>query len=147
MPKPSPNSTSETDKLASHAGGAATESVPPKRRRTYTAAYKLSVVQEADACTGRGDIEALLRREGLYSSHLSTWRQQLRLHGSSGMATLKRGRKPKYDSKESRIQELEKRNAKLERELHVARALLDLQKKASEILGIALPPPPDGDES
>ena len=147
MPKPSTRATSTSDMGGGAVGAAATESVPPKRRRTFTAGYKLRIVQEASSCTGRGETEALLRREGLYSSHLSTWRKQLHAHGSEGMASRRRGRKRTRDAKDERITELEKRNAKLERELHITHVLLELQKKASEVLGIALAPLQNGGES
>jgi len=77
------------------ANGAAVESKPPPgKRRTFTAADKLRIVREAAACTERGAIEALLRREGIYSSLLTAWRKQLSLHGSEGLAPRKAGRKP-----------------------------------------------------
>jgi transposase len=108
------------------------------QRRFFSAAEKLRIVREAAACTERGDIEALLRREGIYSSHLAAWRKQLALHGSEALAGRKRGRKPKLDAKDKRIAELEKRAAKLEAKLVLAGKLLDLQKKAASILGIEL---------
>jgi transposase-like protein len=108
------------------------------QRRFFSAAEKLRIVREAAACTERGDIEALLRREGIYSSLLAAWRKQLALHGSEALAGRKRGRKPKLDAKDKRIAELEKRAAKLEAKLVLAGKLLDLQKKAASILGIEL---------
>jgi transposase len=104
-------------------------------------------VKEADACVTsgkRGDLEALLRREGIYSSLLSSWRAQLGAHGASGLATKKSGRKPRLTEAERRNVELMKRNAQLERKLHIANVLIALQKKAHEVLGIALPES-DGD--
>jgi transposase-like protein len=110
----------------------------PGKRRTFTAAEKLRIVREAAACTEWGAIEALLRREGIYSSLLAGWRKQLELHGSEALAGRKRGPKPKLDAKDRRIEELEKRARKLEARLSLAEKLLALQKKASEILGIDL---------
>lgn len=125
------------------ARGAAVEVVPrPRARRTFTAAEKLRIVKKADACLAsgkRGALEAMLRQEGIYSSLLSAWRSQVGAHGTAGLEPRKAGRKPKLDAQERRIVELEKRNAELERRLRVADALIDLQKKAHEILGIALP--------
>jgi hypothetical protein len=96
-------------------------------------------VREAAACSSkRGEIEALLRREGIYSSHLAAWRKQLGLHGSEALDTRKRGRKPKLDAKDRKIAELEKRAAKLEAKLELAGKLLELQKKAASLLGIEL---------
>lgn len=108
------------------------------KRRSFTAAEKLRIVREAAACTKRGDIEALLRREGIYSSLLAAWRKQLALHGSEALAGHKPGRKPKLDAKDRYILELEKRAARLEAKLSLAEKLIDLQKKVSAILGINL---------
>lgn len=110
----------------------------PGKRRTFTASEKLRIVGEAAACTRRGDVEALLRREGIYSSLLASWRKQLALHGSEALAGRKPGRKPKLDAKDRRIVELEKRSARLEAKLSLAEKLIALQKKVSEILGIDL---------
>lgn len=99
-------------------------------------------MREADACLTsgkRGDLEALLRREGIYSSLLSSWRAQLGAHGAGGLAAKKPGRKPRLTEAERRNVELMKRNAELERKLHVANVLIALQKKAHEVLGLALP--------
>jgi transposase-like protein len=120
------------------------ETVPkrPRPKRTFTAAEKLRIVKRADACLAsgrRGALEAMLREEGIYSSLLSAWREQLGAHGAEGLSASKPGRKPKLDAKERRIAELTKRNAELERKLHIADAIIALQKKAHEILGIALP--------
>jgi transposase-like protein len=124
---------------AGSASGADVESVAKAgRRRTFTAADKLRIVREADACTERGEVQALLRREGIYSSHLAAWRKQLAELGTAGLGTAKRGRPPKQDAKDKRISELEKRAARLEAKLALAEKLLALQKKASEILGIKL---------
>lgn len=126
-------------KVPASAGGAAVESVPIQgKRRIFTAAEKLRIVRAAAACTERGSVEALLRREGIYSSLLASWRKQLGLHGTNGLAGHKPGRKPKMDAKDRRIAELEKRTAKLEAKLVLAGKLLDLQKKAASILGINL---------
>ncbi len=115
----------------------------PKRRR-FTAEYKLKIVREAEACTGAGDIASLLRREGLYSSQLSKWRQQRDEMAHAGMASTKRGRKGK--KKDPRVKELERENARLQRRLSRVETMLDIQKKASELLGIPLNPP-ESDEN
>lgn len=133
---------------APRASGRSAETVPKSgKRRTFSAADKLRIVNEADAClaTGkRGDLEAMLRREGIYSSLLSAWRTQLGAHGAAGLAARKPGRKPKLTEAERRNVELTKRNAALERKLRIANALIALQKKAHELLGLALPES-DGD--
>jgi transposase len=122
--------------------GAAVETVAKRSRRVFSAAEKLRLVKEADACLAsgeRGSLEALLRREGIYSSHLSTWRAQLGAHGAAGLRAKKAGRKPKLSEAERLNVQLMKRNAELERKLHVANVLIALQKKAHEVLGLALP--------
>lgn len=119
--------------------GVAVEVEPkPGRRRSFTAAEKLRIVREAASCTKRGDVESLLRREGIYSSLLAAWRKQIGLHGSEALAGRKPGRKPKLDAKDRRIAELEKRSVRLEEKLALAEKLIDLQKKVSAILGVSL---------
>lgn len=146
MPKPSRipdhDASPESERRQSRLSGGTLESVPKRTRRVFSAADKLRIVKEADACLTsgrRGDLEALLRREGIYSSLLSSWRAQLGAHGATGLATRKPGRKPRLTEAERRNVELMKRNAELERKLHIANVLIALQKKAHEILGIALP--------
>jgi len=122
--------------------GAALESVPKKRRKRYAASEKLRIVKAAQAAVAsgeRGALEELLRKEGIYSSHLSAWREQLSARGVQGLAAQKPGRKPKLDEKDRKVLALEKENAKLRRKLQVADAVIGLQKKAHEVLGIALP--------
>lgn len=126
--------------VAAGAGSAAEVRPPPKKRRVFTAAEKLRIVREAEAC-GPGEVGALMRREGIYSSHLSTWRKALGVHGTAGLGQVKRGRKAKYDAKDRRIQELEKQLRAAEKELAIRQALLELQKKVSALLGITLPTP------
>jgi len=120
--------------------GGSVESVPKRgRRRTFSAAEKLRIVREAAAAsTKRGGVEALLRRERIYSSHLTAWRKELELHGSEALVGRKPGRKPKQDAKDQRIVALEQRAARLEAKLSLAEKLLDLQKKVSAILDINL---------
>ena len=118
------------------------ETVPKRSRRVFSAADKLRLVKEADRCVAsgkRGALGALLRREGIYASLLSSWRTQLGAHGTAGLATKKPGRKAKLSDAERRNVELMKRNAELERKLHVANVLIAFQKKAHEVLGLALP--------
>lgn len=107
----------------------------PKRRQ-FTAEYKLRIVREADACKGLGEIGALLRREGLYSSHLVVWRRQREEAAQAQLKARKRG--PKAKLKDPRVKQLERENARLQRQLKRVELLLDIQKKAGEILGIPL---------
>ena len=108
-------------------------------RRRFTAKYKLSVLKEADACFQPGDIGELLRREGLYSSHLTTWRRQ-RMEGIlSGVSPKKRGRKIKEKNPlAQKVAELEKENQRLKMKLKKAEIIIDVQKKISEMLGIPM---------
>lgn len=114
------------------------------KRRRFTAEYKLRILREADACKGDGDVAALLRREGLYSSLLSVWRRQRDEIARAGLASRKRGRKGKVE--DPRIKELERENARLKRRLQRVETMLTIQKKASELLGIPLNPP-ESDEN
>ena len=140
MPKPSHLKLQPTtEETPCSPDSASLETVPAAgKRRSFTAAEKLRIVRQAAACTERGGVEALLRREGIYSSLLSAWRKQLALHGSEGLGARTPGRKPKLDVKDRRILELEKRAARLEAKLALADKLIALQKKASELLGIEL---------
>ena len=81
----------------------------------------------------------LLRKEGIYSSHLTAWRQQLGARGAEGLASQKPGRKPKLDETDRQLLAATKENAVLKRKLLVANAVIELQKKAHEVLGLALP--------
>ena len=109
------------------------------QRRRFSVEEKLRILREADTCTERGELTALLRQEGLYSSHLTQWRNQLESQGIEGLEPKKAGRKPIKDAKDREIEKLKRKTAKLEKELDLATKLIDLQKKAHEILGIALP--------
>ena len=111
--------------------------VPAKaRRRRFTAKYKIAVLEEVDACTKPGEIGALLRREGLYSSHLSKWRRQRDEGALAGLTPKKRGRKPRKVSAEARrVAELERENARLRQKLEQAETIIEVQKKLSQLLG------------
>jgi len=112
------------------------------KRRRFTAEYKLRILREAAACKGKGELGQLLRREGLYSSHLSTWRrQQYDIAKFGGLA-----RNGSRKAAELRRKQLERENARLKRKLEQAEAIIQIQKKASELLGIPLSQP-DSDES
>ena len=109
-----------------------------KRRRKFTAKYKLSVLSESDLCTEPGQIGALLRREGLYSSHLTTWRRQKEKGLLDALSPKKRGRKKKSTNPlADRVARLEKDNRRLQQKLKQAELIIEAQKKMSEILGIS----------
>jgi transposase len=116
-----------------------------RQRRRFTPDERERILREADACTKRGELGTLLRREGIYSSQLSTWRTAREREGLSGLADKRPGPKTTRDAKDRVIEQQDKRIAKLEKELRISRALIELQEKAHEILGIALPRTEDAD--
>jgi transposase len=112
------------------------------RRRSFSASYKLEILEAADRCSQPGEIGRLLRSEGLYSAHLSKWRKQRDEGVLAALSPKKRGRKPcRPDPSARRIAELERDNARLRRDLRKAQTIIEVQKKLSEILGIELPAP------
>jgi len=115
--------------------------VPAKaRRRRFSAQYKKKILEEADACKDKyGAVGALLRREGLYSSHLTTWRRQREKGELDALAPKKRGRKARPVNPLARkVRELEVENRKLRKQLDKAETIITFQKKLSEMLGISL---------
>ena len=116
-----------------------TEVVVKARRRRFTAAEKLRVLREADRCMKSGEVAALLRREGLYSSHLSAWREARERGELAGLTPRARGPKAKpVDPRDRKIAELERENRRLLARLERAEGLIEVQKKVSQILGIPL---------
>jgi len=107
------------------------------QRRKFTADYKLGLVEEADHATDPGAIGALLRREGLYSSHLVEWRR-LREAGALGALSKKRGRKPTRNPVAEENCKLKAELAQVKKKLQQAEIIIDVQKKVSALLGIAL---------
>jgi len=112
------------------------EVVARPKRRQFTAEYKLRILREADACKGSGETGALLRREGLYSSHLVLWRRQREQAAHTQLKSRKRGPKPKVQ--DPRVKQLEREKAALERRLKHAETIIAIQKKVHELLGIPL---------
>ena len=118
------------------------------RRRRFTAEYKLRILEQADACKEPGEIGQLLRREGLYSSHLTSWRKQRREGSLRGLSPRKRGRKPQPKNPlAKRVAELERQNTALQERLRQAEVIIGVQKRVSEILGIPLATPEDTEGS
>lgn len=109
-------------------------------KRRFTTGYKLEILRKADACTRSGELGALLRKEGLYSSHLVTWRRQR----TDGLSPKKRGRKAK--PVDPQVKRLEQENRRLTSRLQKAEALLAFQKKVSELLQIPLKPFPSDED-
>jgi len=117
------------------------EVVPRAKRRQFSAQYKLRILTEADQCSQRGEIGALLRREGLYSSHLTTWRKQRDRGQLQGLSPKKRGRKP--DPQAAELARLQRENERLKARLEQAETIIEVQKKLSQMLGL---PPTETDE-
>jgi transposase len=117
--------------------------VPEKPvRRRFTAEYKLRILREADRSTQPGQLGALLRREGLYSSHLTAWRQQRGQGTLAGLTPKRRGRKANLDAPLiAENEQLKRETQRLAAKLRQAETIIEVQKKLSEILGIPLPPP------
>jgi transposase len=114
------------------------EVIEKAKRRRFTPEYRLKIVRAAEACKGSGEIGALLRREGLFSSQLSTWRRQEEEGALQGLRARKRG--PKGKVVDPRMKKLEQENARLVRKLKKADAIIAFQKKVHELLGIPLKP-------
>lgn len=118
-----------------------TEVSAKAQRRRFTVSEKLRILREADAAKEKGEVAALLRREGLYSSHLASWRKQ-RAEGQFGSSPRKRGPVPTPpDPRDKQIAELERSLRRAEARADRAERLVELQKKVSELLGIPLPDP------
>jgi transposase-like protein len=119
-------------------GGPEIEVVAKATRRRFTLEYKRRIVQEADRCKTPGAVGALLRREGLYSSHLATWRAA-RDRGDLAGVPKKRGPAPQpLDPRDKRIAELEREAARWRKRAERAEALVEVQKKLAVLLGMPL---------
>lgn len=114
------------------------EVVAVAKRRRLTAGYKLRILEEADECSGSGEIGALLRREGLYSSHLSRWRKEREQGQLEGLAGRKQGRKSKSDL-EKEMTGMRQENERLKARLEQAETIIEIQKKLSGLLGLSMP--------
>ena len=122
------------------------ETVQPGTRRRFTPAEKLRLVKAAATAIAsgeRGALESLLRKEGIYSSLLSTWRRQLAAGGAAGLTAGRPGRKPRLDASARALLAATKENDALKHKLRVATAIIALQKKAHEVLGLTLPELPE----
>jgi transposase-like protein len=118
------------------------------KRRRFTAEHKRKVLQEADACTQSGQVGALLRREGLYSSHLTTWRQARERGELEGLAPKKRGPTAREVNPLAKELAAERREvARLKAENAKLQIICDVQKKVSQLLGVTLPTIPEDDEN
>lgn len=120
--------------------GQEVEVLAKPERRKFSLEYKLRILREADKCSRPGELGSLLRREGLYSSTLSNWRRARARGDLVGRGMRKRGPKARpVDEGAKRIMKLERENRRLKRRLERAEAVIDVQKKVSELLGVDLP--------
>lgn len=116
--------------------------VPAKaKRRQFSPEYRLRILRQADACKEPGEIGALLRREGLFSSHLVVWRRQRERGALAGMRSSHRGPKPKAE--DPRLRQQAREIACLQKRLKQAETIIEVQKKVAELLGIPLKSRPD----
>lgn len=106
------------------------------KRRKFSAKYKLCILKEHEAYTEPGEKGALLRREGLYSSHITTWRRQRERGELAGLSPKKQG--PKVDPQAEENARLKRENERLKKRLEQAELIIDVQKKVSQILGIEI---------
>ena len=114
------------------------------QRRFFTAAEKRRILDEGDACTKPGEIGALLRREGIYSSYLSAWRKERERGELSGLGPKKRGRKAQaVDARDRTISELQREVTRLTARAEKAEAIVEIQKKLGQLFGVQMPEPPD----
>jgi len=104
---------------------------PKAKRRRFTAEYKQQILREAEGCKRPGELGALLRREGLYSSHLAKWRQQR----SAGLKPRKRGRKATDSATAKRLSQAEREVVRLQKKLRQSEYIIEAQKKLSRLLG------------
>ena len=144
MGAPAPGGEERSDEAP---GAGARDAKPPSdpevvakpKRRKFAAQYRLRILEEAESCTQPGEVGRLLRREGLYSSHLTEWRRARREGSLQGLTPSKRGRKPaERNPLSAKVHELEAKVARLEKELHTAHTILDVQGKVAGLLGFSL---------
>jgi len=131
-----------TESIAEERTGPSSEVLEKPVRRRFTVEYKVKILAEADACTETGQLGELLRREGLYSSHLSTWRKRRDQGALAGLTSKRRGRKTKPKNPLADENErLRRENGRLKEQLRQAELIIDVQKKVSEMLSIPLKSP------
>jgi len=116
--------------------GTNTEVVAKAKRRQHPAEYKLRILREIDECKGSGEVGALLRREGLYSSLVSKWREQREQGSLTGLSGHRRG--PKVDVNAAELARLQRENKRLQEKLVRAELIIDVQKKVARLLGVPL---------
>ena len=132
--------TAEAGAVPTSASHPDPEVVAKAKRRTFTAEYKQRILQEADgAAATPGGVGALLRREGLYSSHLVSWRRERSQGIQEALTPRKRGRKSQHNPLEEENQKLRRQNARLTEDLRKANIIIEVQKKVAALLGHPIP--------
>lgn len=114
--------------------GTNTEVVAKAKRRQHPTEYKLRILREVEMCKGKGEVGALLRREGLYSSLVSKWREQHERAGLSGLSGKRRG--PKVEANAEELLRLKRENKHLQAQLERAELIIDVQKKIAQLAGV-----------
>lgn len=122
------------------------EVTPKAKRRSFSASYKKKILAEVEAAAGSGNIGEILRREGIYSSTLTSWRKE-RDAAVDGAFSRKRGPEPKHNPLTGENEKLRRQNQRLQEELRKAELIIDVQKKVAMLLGRPLPPVPDSENS
>jgi transposase len=122
--------------------GLKTEVVAKPKRRQHTAEYKLRILRELDKCAGKGEVGAVLRREGLYSSLVGKWREQREKGSLNGLSGQRRG--PKADPNAAELARLRRENKRLKEQLERAEIIIDVQKKVAQLVGTT--PAPQNEE-
>ena len=118
--------------------GMKTEVVAKAKRRQHRAEYKLRILREVEGCKGKGEVGALLRREGLYSSLVSKWREQHERGSLAGLSRKRRG--PKVDVNAEELIRLQRENKRLQAQLERAELIMDIQKKVVQLVGVTPAP-------
>jgi transposase len=122
------------------------EVTPKAKRRSFSAPYKRKILAEVEAAAGSGGIGEILRREGIYSSTLTSWRKE-RDVAVDGAFSRKRGPEPKRNPLTAENEKLRRQNQRLQEDLRKAEIIIDVQKKVAMLLGRPLPPVPDSENS
>jgi hypothetical protein len=146
---PSREGTASAVREATRSGDPERATSPERpKRRTFVAKYKLRILQETDealASGAEGGVGEVLRREGLYSSHLTTWRRERDEGQLAGLTPKKRGRKPQHNPLADEYTRLQREHEKLKHELFKANAVIEVQRKVAALLGEVLPAPTEED--
>lgn len=111
----------------------------PRKRRRFSPEDKVRILEAANACSGRGQLSALLRREGITHSHLTAWRRRLQCVGDEALSQVRTCQSPQIDEKDRLIEKQQRAILELERKLSIVTQLVEMQKKAQEIFGMARP--------